>query len=77
MSNTSYSCCYFENKTITKLSPEDAHDNCTVLDSELELLEIHGDDHDQIMFWYGECFGPRDPPEITWQELIIPLFVYG
>ena len=70
-------CCVSEGRVYlaTNIS-----DNCTQpLLNELDLLDVFHDedDEDEMMIWYQQCFGPRDPPSITWQELIIPLLGYG
>lgn len=76
MLNSSFGCCFLPNNTIIKYSLENVPESCSDIETEMDLVTTINDS-EQLMFWYQECFGPREPPAITWQELIVPLLLYG
>ena len=74
--SASNSCCLFPNSSVVtydKVLPT----NCSPLLSDVDLFHILPNDTDLLLYWYGLCFGPMEPPAITWQELLPPLLVYG
>ena len=76
MLNSTFTCCSLPNNSISKYSDEHLPETCHNLETEMDLVEKFNDS-EQLMFWYQQCFGPREPPPITWQELILPLLLYG
>ena len=68
-------CCVTGDNGVEHYAADQVPPNCTLLTNELDLVSMF-QDTDTIMTWYQLCFGPREPPPISWQELIIPLLVY-